>query len=69
MRVFGVHQPLTFYGYMNMKASIQFPINSSGDHMVEDAVEAILIEKGKRIQKLLQTQNCSQLDELVASSS
>lgn len=26
LAVFGVHQPLTFYGYLNMKASIEFPI-------------------------------------------
>lgn len=45
MAVFGVHQPLTFYGYLNMKASIEFPIASSGDNVVADAVEAILIEK------------------------
>lgn len=49
MQVFGVHQPLTYYGYMNMKASSGFPIAQSGDHLVEDAVEAILIEKAKRI--------------------
>ena len=49
MQVFGVHQPLTYYGYMNMKATSGFPIAQSGDHLVEDAVEAILIEKAKRI--------------------
>jgi len=53
MSTFGVHQPLTFYGYLNMKFSIDFPINESGDHLVEDAAVAILIEKGKRIQPLL----------------
>ena len=49
MQVFGVHQPITFYGFMNMKASIEFPIAESGDNLVEDAIEAILIEKSKRI--------------------
>jgi len=49
MQVFGVHEALTFYGYMNMKTSIGFPIATSGDHIVEDAVEVILIEKRRRV--------------------
>ena len=49
MSTFGVHQPLTFYGFLNMKFSLDFPINESGDNLVEDAVEAILIQKDKRI--------------------
>lgn len=68
MQVFGVHQPITFYGFMNMKASIEFPITKSGDHLVEDAVEAILIEKSKRIQRLLPKVNCKTLDNLLSSS-
>ena len=59
LAVFGVHQPITFYGFLNMKISIEFPISQSGDHMVEDAVEAILIEKEKRIKNLLPTVTCS----------
>ena len=50
---------------MNMKASISFPIADSGDHLVEDAVEGILIEKAKRIQRLLPTLNCMQLNALL----
>ena len=56
---------------MNMKASIDFPIASPldpGDHLVEDAVEAILIEKNKRIQRLLAPHNCEQLDALIDKS-
>ena len=68
MQVFGVHQPLTFYGYMNMKASIAFPIAESGDHLVEDAIKEILFEKAKRIQRLIPSVNCLQLDNLVSSS-
>ena len=68
MAVFGVHQPITFYGYMNMKASIEYPISKSGDHIVEDAAVSILIEKEKRIQKLLPKMNCSSLDSYLASS-
>ena len=49
MQVFGVHQPITFYGYLNMKHSIEFPMAPSGDHKVEDTVESLLIEKNKRI--------------------
>ena len=51
---------------MNMKHSIQFPIAKSGDHVVEDAVAAILIEKDKRIKPLLPTVSCKELDALVA---
>ena len=50
MQVFGVHQALTFYGYMNMKTSIDFPISpEQGDQSVEGAVQAILMEKNRRI--------------------
>ena len=58
MQMFGVHQPLTFYGHMNMKMSIEFPINANGKHVVEDAAAAILIEKNKRIQRLLPSLTC-----------
>ena len=45
MQVFGVHQPITFYGFMNMKASIDFPdVNS------DEIIDEILSEKRKRIQ-------------------
>ena len=53
---------------MNMKASIEFPIALAGDHLVEDAVEAILIEKAKRIQRLLAPHNCQQIDDLISKS-
>ena len=68
MAVFGVHLPITFYGFLNMKASIAFPISESGDRIVEDAAESILIEKQKRIQNLMPTVTCSQLDGFVATS-
>ena len=69
MAVFGVHQPITFYGYLNMKASIEFPLSASSENVIEDAVEAILIEKRKRIRRLMPVVNCSQLDGFVATSS
>lgn len=36
--------------------------------MVDDAVEAVLIEKKKRIQRLLPVVSCSQLDGFIATS-
>ena len=52
-QMFGVREPLTFYGFMNMKTSVAFPMAASGDNLVEDAVENILKEKALRIKTLL----------------
>ena len=66
--MFGVHQPLTFYGHMNMKTSIDFPIVQSEGQVEQDTAMAILLEKNKRIQRLLPTLTCDKLGNYLDAS-
>jgi len=68
MQLFGVHMPITFYGFMNMKTSVEFPINASGDHIVEEAAEALFLLKRQRVKRLLPQVNCERLDAMVMNS-
>ena len=49
MQVFGVHEPITFYGYLNMKASIEFPVVDQNDIQIDLMVRTLMSEKRKRI--------------------
>ena len=62
-KVIETDEELIFFGYKNMDKSIMFPISAqSGGYIVEDAVEAILIEKKKRIKPLWPPISCSMME-------